>query len=416
MNQGKAGAGSGRGTPLEDPAQIQQIMLDLIQLEVEFPIKVEGTHTLPYTARITHLDTKKGMLHLKLIRPLPHEMTAGALFEMVFSVGEQRFEAPTVFNGREAYLLYQFSLPAQMVPSDRRRHKRYPFRPREKAYVVVQDGTVPGHGLSGPLVNLSLGGLAFRVDRVMRLDDHLRVTPGPGFFERGKAFPMLKIRDLQKLPVFEARGILANAYERGGETIVGIQFGELGESELRELQAVLDLRDLVQRSTPGLPGDAPREASPRTPAESKGPAARVPPAGSQTPDALRQLGRRSTRLLLVMGPGPEREQLCSALGAQGFLRLETSDPFEQALADLRSDQSSTLPLVLLEPGPAAHTSLEALQLLQQELGERKELQVVLLTQGEAAPDAPDPILPTLPWPAAEDPNWPLLLDELAGLL
>ena len=401
---------------MEDPAQIQQIMLDLIQLEAEFPIKVEGTHTLPYTARIAHLDIKKGMLHLKLIRPLPHEMTAGALFEMVFSVGEQRFEAPTVFNGREAYLLYRFALPTQMVPSDRRRHKRYPFRPREKAYVVVQDGTVPGHGLSGPLVNLSVGGLAFRVDRVMRLDDHLRVTPGPGFFERGKAFPMLKIRDLQKLPVFEARGILANAYERGGETIVGIQFGELGESELRELQAVLDLRDLVQRSTPGLPGDAPREASPRTPAESKGPAARVPPAGSQTPDALRQLGRRSTRLLLVMGPGPEREQLCSALGAQGFLRLETSDPFEQALADLRSDQSSTLPLVLLEPGPAAHTSLEALQLLQQELGERKELQVVLLTQGEAAPDAPDPILPTLPWPAAEDPNWPLLLDELAGLL
>ncbi len=401
---------------MEDPAQIQQIMLDLVQLETEFPIKVEGTHTLPYTARISHLDAKKGMLHLKLIRPLPHEMTAGALFEMVFSVGEQRFEAPTVFNGREAYLLYRFAIPTQMVPSDRRRHKRYPFRPREKAYVVVQDGTVPGHGLSGPLVNLSLGGLAFRLDRVMRLDDHLRVTPEPGFFERGKAFPMLKVRDLPKLPVFEARGILANAYERGGETIVGIQFGELGEGELRELQAVLDLRDLVQRSTPGLPGDAPRDGSPRSPAEPKGPAARVPPAGSQTPDALRQLGRRSTRLLLVMAPGPEREQLCGALGAQGFQRLAAVDTLEQALTDLRLDQGTTLPLVLLEPGPADRTSLGDLQLLQQGLGERKELQVILLTRDEAAPDAPDPLLPTLPWPTVADPSWPLLLDELAGLL
>ena len=401
---------------MEDPAQIQQIMLDLIQLEAEFPIKVEGTHTLPYTARIAHLDIKKGMLHLKLIRPLPHEMTAGALFEMVFSVGEQRFEAPTVFNGREAYLLYRFALPTQMVPSDRRRHKRYPFRPREKAYVVVQDGTVPGHGLSGPLVNLSVGGLAFRVDRVMRLDDHLRVTPGPGFFERGKAFPMLKIRDLPKLPVFEARGILANAYERGGETIVGIQFGELGEGEQRELQAVLDLRDLVQRSTPGVSGEAARDSSPRSPAAPKGPAARVPPAGSQTPDALGQLGRRSTRLLLVMAPGPEREQITATLGAHGFLRLETADSLEQALADLRFDQSTTLPLVLLEPGPADRTSLEDIQLLQQELGERKELQVVLLTQDEAAPGAPDPTLPRLPWPAAEDPTWPLLLDDLAGLV
>jgi PilZ domain len=401
---------------MEDPAQIQQTMLNLIQLETEFPIKVEGTHTLPYTARIAHLDTSQGMLHLKLIRPLPHEMAPGALFEMVFSVGEQRFEAPTVFSGREAYLLYRFALPTQMVPSDRRRHKRYPFRPREKAYVVVQDGSVPGHGLSGPLVNLSLGGLAFRVDRVMRLDDHLRVTPGPGFFERGKAFPMLKIRDLPKLPVFEARGILANAYERGGETIVGIQFGEMGEDELRELQTVLELRDLVQRSTPGLPGEAPREGSPRSPAEPKGPAARIPPAGSQTPDALRQLGRRSTRLLLVMAPGPEREQVCGALGAQGFLRQETLNSLDQALANLRFDQGATLPMVLLEPSPSGSTPLEDLQILQRELGERKELQVVLLSRGEAAPNTGDSALPTLPWPTAEDPTWPLLLDELAGLL
>jgi hypothetical protein len=416
MNQGKAGAGSGRGAPMEDPAQIQQTMLNLVQSEAEFPIKVEGTHTLPYTARIAHLDAKQGMLHLKLIRPLPHEMTAGALFEMVFSVGEQRFEAPTVFHGREAYLLYRFAIPSQMVPSDRRRHKRYPFRPREKAYVVVQDGTVPGHGLSGPLVNLSLGGLAFRVDRVMRLDDHLRVTPGPGFFERGKAFPMLKIRDLPKLPAFEARGILANAYERGGETIVGIQFGELGEDELRELQAVLDLRDLVQRSTPGLPGEAPRDGSPRSPAEPKGPATRISPAGSQTPDALRHLGRRSTRLLLVMTPGPDREQVCESLGAQGFLRLETQDSLHQALADLRSNQGATLPMVLLELGPDGSTSVGDLQVLQQELGERKELQVVLLTHGEGAPDLLDPIFPSLPWPTVEDPSWSLLLDELAGLI
>ncbi len=416
MNQGKPGAGSGRGAPLEDPVKIQQAMLNLIQLEAEFPIKVEGTHTLPYTARIVHFDTRKGLLHLKLIRPLPHEMAAGALFEMVFSEGEQRFEAPTIFHGREAYLLYRFALPTQMIPSDRRRHKRYPFRPREKAYVVVQDGTVPSYGLSGPLVNLSLGGLAFRVDRVMRLDDHLRVTPGPGFFERGKAFPMLKIRDLPKLPVFAARGILATAYERGGETIVGIQFGELGEGELRELRAVLELRDLVQRSTPGLPGEAPRDGSPRSPAEPKGPATRIPPAGSQTPDALRQLGRRSTRLLLVMAPGPAREQVCGVLGAQGFQRLEAEDSLERPLADLRFDQGATLPMVLLVPNPDGSTSLAGLQTLQRELGERKELQVVLLTPGEGTPGLGNPILPTLPWPTAEDPTWPMLLDELAGLL
>jgi hypothetical protein len=73
-------------------------------------------------------------------------------------------------------------------------------------------------------------------------------------------------------------------------------------------------------------------------------------------------------------------------------------------------------MVLLELGPDGSTSVGDLQVLQQELGERKELQVVLLTHGEGAPDLLDPIFPSLPWPTVEDPSWSLLLDELAGLI
>jgi len=414
MNQVKPGGGSARGAPVEDAAQIRQAMLGLLQTGEEFPIKVEGTHTLPYAARVAHLDAQKGLVHLKLIRPLPHEMAPGAPFEMMFAMGEQRYEAPTTFHGREGYLLYRFAIPPQMTPSDRRRYKRYPFRPREKAYVVVQDASVPGHGLSGPLVNLSLGGLAFRLDRVMRLDDHLRVTPGPGFFERGKAFPMLKIRDLPKLPVFEARGILANAYERGGETIIGIQFGELGTSELRELQGVLDLRELL-RSAPASASDATRDSGTRAPAEPRGPGTRMAPAGQQTPDALRLLARRSSRILVVLPPGPDRDLLGQTLGSQGFLRQETADSMEQALASLRMDQGSTLPLVVCEPPSEGGTSMQALQSLQRELGERRELPVALIHRGEDLPETGSPVIRPLPWPTAEEPSWALLLDELSGL-
>ena len=147
MAQPKTAGWSGRGAPQGDPAQIWFAMLDLHHQETEFQIKVEGTHTLPYTTRVQSLDREKGLLFLKLLRPLPHELAREAPFVMLFTAEDQRFEAPTLFQGREGHLLYRFTLPALLVPSDRRRHKRYPFRPREKAYVVAQDGMVPGLSL-----------------------------------------------------------------------------------------------------------------------------------------------------------------------------------------------------------------------------------------------------------------------------
>jgi PilZ domain len=414
MNQGKTTGWSGRGAPVEDPAFIRQTVQELFQQETEFSIKVEGTQTLPYTARIQHLDFRKGLLHLKLIRPLPHEMALGAAFEMLFSLADQRYEAPSIFQGREGYLLYRFTVPALLMPSDRRRHKRYPFRPREKAYVIAQDGGIPGHGLSGPLVNLSLGGLAFRVDRVMRLDDHMRVTPGMGFFERGKSFPMLKLRDLPNLPIFEARGLLANAWERDGEVIVGIQFRELDEAEARDIQSVLTLRDHLQRA-PMVATDSPRDPSPRSLAESKGPAAKMSPAGKLTPDALRRLGRRCTRLLLAMAPGPDREQVREALCTAGFLRMESADTLDQALAEFRAVRTMTHPLLVLDAGLADEPSLEGIRTLQKELGETRELPVALITREAPIPDSDDPLIRPMPWPSAQDLSWLPLLDELVGL-
>jgi hypothetical protein len=334
---------------------------------------------------------------------------------MVFLLGDQRYWAPTVFQGRENYLLYRFSIPAKMAPADRRQHKRYPFRPREKAYVVVQDGAIPGHGISGPLVNLSEGGLAFRVDRVMRLDDHLRITPGLGFFDRGKSFPVLKVRDLPNLPLFEARGVLANALERDGGIILGLQFFDLSEAARAELQVVLDIRERMQRVSTSQAVEPSRASGPRGPAQAKEPAARTAPAGLQTPDALRLLGRRSTRLILVMQAGPERDLVSQVLDAAGYARQGTAGTLEQALADLRQDRYSSCPLLLVETGAGEPAALKSIQELQLELGSAREWSVALLTKGDRLPETGDPLVRPMAWPTAGDPSWLPLLDELAGL-
>lgn len=418
MNLVKPSGGGGRGAPIEDPALIRKAMADLKQAEVEFPIKVEGAHTLPYTSRIQLIDSGKGLLHLKLIRPLPHELAVGAVFDMLFALGDHRFEAPIIFQGREDYLLYRFTIPARMTQSDRRDHKRYPFRPREKAYVLAQDSGLPGFGLAGPLVNLSLGGLAFRVDRIVRLDDHLRVTPGVGFFDKGKELPMIRLRDLPKHPLVEARGQVANCWERGGEVIVGVQFGELKDSEMRLLQEVLLIREQMQRS-PALPGSPePREPRPKggtAPTASKGPAARINPAGARTPDALARLGRRCTNLVLAVPPGPDRGAIQAALGQAGYLRQSAVDTLDQALDCLRTSLEATSQLLILEVRPDEPTPLLRLQSFQRELGELRELPVALIQAGGPPSDPGDPLIRPLPWPGADPGPWLPLLDELAGL-
>ena len=413
MSQARTSSGGGQGIPIEDPLAIRRHLEALRVSEAEFPTKVEGTHTLPYTARIQELEA--GAMHLKLIRPLPHELAPGAPFEMLFATAEQRFKALLTFQGRQGYLLYRFSVPTSLVPSDQRQHKRYPFRPREKAYVLAQDGGVPGFGLAGPLVNLSLGGLAFRVDRVVRLDDHMRLTPGLGFFEKGKALPMLKVRDLPKLPLFEARGMVANACERGGEIIIGVQFGELGPSELSQLAEVLDFREKLQHAaaTPGAPasrdarpaGSAP-ETSPSTP--------RIHPAGEETPEALRLLGRRSASLVLAMPPGSLREEVQSSLAQGGYLRVESVDSLHQALALLRADKGTSNGLLMALLDPIREADLLEIRALQRDLGEFRELPVALLV-GDPAQVPGDSLIRPLPLPRAGDASWIGELDDVAGI-
>ncbi|MCM2250121.1 MAG: PilZ domain-containing protein [Geothrix sp.] len=417
MNLAKSSGGDGREAPIEDPAQIRKAMAVLQQTEAEFPIKVEGTHTLPYTSRIQRMDAAKGVLYLKLIRPLPHEMAVGASFEMLFAVGDQRFEAPITFLGRDSYLLYTFSLPLRMTLADRRSDKRYPFRPREKAYVLAQDAGLPGHGLAGPLVNLSLGGLAFRVDRVVRLADRMRVTPGLGFFEKGKELPMLKIRDLPKHPLFETRGMVANAWERDGEIVVGVQFGELGDAEFRQIQEVLAIREQMQRNPASTTGDGTVKTAraKAAAAAGAGPASRANPAGAQTPDALTRLGRRGTSLLLAMPRGPGRDAVQAALGAAGYLRLDPVDTLAQALDRLRVDSGAASRLLMLEAPAGMAPPLQDLRSMQRELGELRELPVALIQADGMPEETEDALIRPLPWPGTSDLAWLPLLDELAGL-
>lgn len=339
MNSAKQGKASGRDAPIEDPKLLRTLLETMLQEQTEFPIKVEGTSTLPYSSLVKSIDFSGGKMQLKLVRPLPHELMGGAVFRMTFAVGEQRYEALTEYIQREAYLTYSFHLPSALFFSDRRVHKRYPFRPREKAYVIAQDGTLPGLGVAGSLMNVGLGGVALRVDRVLKLDDGMRIPPSTAVFDRGRGFPRLRIQDLPRLPLLEVRGWAAHATDKGSEIILGLCFGEMDEIEKGQLNASLEFRDKILRSTYSIPtsGGTAVSVGPQVRSEAEEAAivqdahlalAGGPRSKSEAPDPLRLLRRRTAHLAVALAPGPRREEVITALRKYGFLRHEVMEPLK----------------------------------------------------------------------------------------
>jgi hypothetical protein len=386
MTRAKAGRDEDRDGPVEDTEGLRKVLRGLFESEAEFPIKVEGTSTLPYASTVQSLALEEGAFVLKLVRHLPHELLAGALFRMTFAVEDQRFEALITYQAREAYLQYRFGLPSALVRADRRQHTRYPFRPRENAYVIMQDGGIPGVGVAGPLVNIGMGGLAMRVDRVLKLDDGMRLIPGTALFERGKPFPRVRIQDLPRLHLLETRCVTAHAWERGSEIILGLAFLDLSEEDRAALGQSLELRERMYRgghpmaeggpqalrspegaspTVGGAPGELPAEDSPVEPPAAK--------AG-----VLQFLRRRSARVLVAMAPGAGREAMLDRLRALGFHRLEVGDTLDALKALAGADPRRAAPGLILADLALAHT------------GDSEPLAAVRIIEGELASLGPIP--------------------------
>ena len=391
MAKPKADRSEGRDVPIDEPRLVQDSLRALFEAETEFPIKVEGTSTLPYSSTIQSLAFEEGTVTLKLVRPLPHELMAGAVFRLIFAVDDRRLEGLITFVGREGYLQYAFQVPACLFHADRRRHKRFPFRPRENAYVIAQDAGIPGLGLAGPLVNISQGGFALRVDRVLRLDDGVRIPPSTALFERGKGFNRIRIQDLPRLRLLEARGIITHAREeRSSEVILGLSFNGLGTEEETALALALDLRQKIYHS--GLQVPRPDDASPavrsygaRTEEADFLEPVRLPLEPASEVTTVLRLQRRAASVLLVMADLPLRAELVARLRTHGYHRLELLEELAQVgpfCADVA--RGGLLPHLVLADLNLARTGdaepLAGVRIIEHELAAIGNLAAVILCE------------------------------------
>jgi len=426
MNRPKPGRADSRGAPVEDPQAVQDALQALFEAETEFSIRVEGTSTLPYASRVQQLHFPEGQFVLKLVRPLPHEMPPGALFRMTFAVDDLRFEAIIELIGRFGYLQYGFHLPASLTQADRRQHPRFPFRPRENAYVIAQDAGIPGIGVAGPLVNISMGGMALRVDRALRMDDGVRVPVNSALFERGKSFPRFRVQDLPLLHLLEGRAISAHASEHGTELVLGLCFTGMTQEEEAALGRSLAFRDKMYRGgQPPRPGG---ESAPARPGRSRGEdEAEADPdfdpsqPGAQPPQevtVLLRLRRRAARVVLVMADGPVRAGIQDLLRQHGYHRLESAERMDQLPALFDPGQRRAVPALILADLALARSGdaepLAAARILERRIAELGGPATAILCE-EVDPTlllAQETRTRFLPYPAAHGDRWVETLDAM----
>jgi hypothetical protein len=403
---------------VEDPDAVAHALQRLFEAETEFFIKVEGTATLPYASRVQLLDVPEGQLVLKLVRPLPHEMPPGALFLMTFTVDDLRFEATIELMGRYGYLQYSFHPPACLSQADRRLHKRYPFRPRENAYVIAQDAAIPGLGVAGPLVNVSMGGMALRVDRALRMDDGMRVPMNSALFERGKGFPRFRLQDLPLLRLLEGRAICAHSSEHGTELVLGLTFTGMGPEEAAALARSLEFREKMYRGgqrPEGEPGPA-RAGHGQAGGEEE--PEQQPESRPQEVTVLLRLRRRAARVVLVMAEGPVRAGIQDLLRRQGYHRLDTVEHMGLLRPLCEPNQRQAAPALVLADLALARSGdaepLAAARIIENQMLELGGLATAILCE-EVDPTlllAQETRTRFLPYPADSGERWVETLDAM----
>ncbi|MDR1842013.1 MAG: PilZ domain-containing protein [Holophagales bacterium] len=132
--------------------------------------------------------------------------------------------------------------------STRRRYKRFPFRPRESAYVHVQNASLPGIGAAGPLFDLSAGGMVFRPDNIFSIGDGARLALNASVFNKGASFPVITVEGLEGLHgALKLRGEVAHVIQKDGDIFVAFVFGALEPWMAKSLSQFLEARKKRRR-------------------------------------------------------------------------------------------------------------------------------------------------------------------------
>ncbi len=385
-----------REPTMRDKEQVLAWLEELARLRTALALRLKEEDPHGSTVKVELVSEEKGTFTLSFLHQPPGTWKEGQAVHLTFPLDGQRFRTVVKYRGLGGYLQREFSLPEAMYHAERRGLMRTRFTAREKAMVAVLENLFDGIGLSGPILNLGIGGLAFRVDRAMDIRQDRRLTIRGDLVSAGKAMGLIRISELPHIPTLECGATIMHFGARDEGVVAGLRFDGLGSLESQYLAKLLSQR--IPLFGKGFPRKRRRgELSQEPDAEPEDiPAFEepVPPdpveealsdkelleikVAMKMPDRLTTLRKRTRQLLIVHPEELDRAILMSTLQVDGYRAIYEARSLVQALEISRIHQLDAL-LVWHKVGP--HHGLDVIAKLRESF-KGTHLGAVLIEAGE----------------------------------
>ncbi|HEX9080947.1 MAG TPA: PilZ domain-containing protein, partial [Holophagaceae bacterium] len=160
--------------------------------------------------------------------------------------------------------------PEGIALAERRKKPRARLSAREGATATALTGLFDGIGVSGPIENISEGGVRIRVERAMDVKTQRKMHLGPNLLSVGQALMLVKLTKLPKCPTLELTGVVAYLDADRDGLCLGVTF-ESGKESL-----LSPVRQLVASRAGSIPSSVPPKSrrsleEPAAEPEAKGP-------------------------------------------------------------------------------------------------------------------------------------------------
>ena len=357
-----------REPTLRDREQILAWLEELARLRTPLALRLQEEDPHGATVKVELVSEEKGTFTLSFLHQPSGAWKEGLPVHLAFPLDGQRFRTTAKYRGLGGYLQREFALPEAIRHAERRGLMRTRFTAREKATVAVLENLFEGVGLSGPILNLGLGGLAFRVDRAMDIRQDRRLTVRGDLIAPGRVMALIRLQDLPHVPTLECGATVMHFGARDEGVVAGLRFEDLGSLESQYLAKLLSERiPLFGRGFPRKRRRGELAEGTETPAE--GIPAFEPPAppdpvedalsdrelleikvAMKAPDRLTTLRKRTRQLLIVHPEELDRAILVSTLQVDGYRGLYEARSLVQALEVARHHELDAL-LVWHRVGP-----------------------------------------------------------------
>lgn len=384
-----------RERSLHDPDQILAWLEELSRIRTVMDLTFGKDEVTPLACKVERVGEETGSCTFSFQRKPTVEPVAGQMAHLVFPLDGRRFQTEVTYLDRGGYLEYRFKLPTAIRHAERRDTLRVQFRTRERIQIVVLQGLFEGLGLSGELVDLSMGGCGFLVHRAIRVQDERRLPIRLDLLAPGTPLALVRLPDLPRLPLVECGGRVSHLQQRSNGITLGLAFENLGAFETGILGKFMTERipgfrtdfpwkrrykDLSeeerQRPQPsGEPGDEPLAEAPSPAAEafSDHEITELQEA-IREPDRLVKLRKRGKKILMVIADELDRTLLMAMFHQDGYRCIFEANSLVQAL-DVHRRQP--LDLLVVDQTVARHGALEVIDTLRGQ-GLPKKTPVVVL--------------------------------------